>query len=324
MKTPRIVARIAIALCMLAAGAHAEPHYPSKPVKILVGYAPGGTPDIIARTLAERLGIELGQSFIVENRPGAGGTLATSVAAQSPADGYTLLVADIGQLAIAPYLFKRLNYDPITSFAPVSLAGITPMFLATNAKTSNIKNIQDLISQAKERPGTINYGSSGIGSIHQIAMEVFMARAGFKLTHIPYKGSGQSVPALLGGEVPVLMTALPTVGPYAAKGEVNLLAVTSAQRYPDMPDVPSIAELVDGYDYPSEVGVLAPAGTPQEVLATLAEAIRKALDTDAMRERFKTLGSIPAWSTPAEYARNIRRNLDKYGEAVRLANIQAN
>lgn len=324
MRIIRIAIGIAVALSALCNGAHAANDYPNKPVRVIVGYAPGGTPDIIARTLAERLGAELGQSFIVENRPGAGGTLATSLAAQSPADGYTLLVADIGQLAIAPYLFKKLNYDPIRSFAPVSLAGITPMFIATNAKTSTIKTIQELIAQAKQHPGSMNYGSSGIGSIHQIAMEVFMAGAGFKLTHVPYKGSGQSVPALIGGEVPVLMTALPTVGPYAANGQVRLLAVTSAQRYPDTPDVPSIAEIVPGYDFPSEVGVLAPAGTPKQILATLSQAIHKALDTDAMRERFKTLGSIPAWSSPEEYAENIRKNLEKYGEAVKLAHIEAN
>lgn len=308
---------------LFLAGAHAS-EYPSRPVRVLVGYAPGGTPDIIARTLADKLGSELGQSFIVENRPGAGGTLATSSVAQSAADGYTLLVADIGQLAIAPYLFKKLNYDPIKSFAPVSLAGITPMFIAANAQTTSIKTIQDLIEQAKENPGSINYGSSGIGSIHQIAMEVFLAESGLKLTHVPYKGSGQSVPAMLGGEVPVLMTALPTVGPYAANGQVNLLAVTSAQRYPDTPDVPSISELVPGYDYPSEVGVLAPAGTPQSVLKILSEAIHKSLDTDAMRERFKILGSIPAWSTPEEYAQNIRTNLEKYAEAVKIAHIEPN
>jgi len=323
MKIRRIAICIATALGILSAGAFAS-EYPSKPVKILVGYAPGGTPDIIARTLAEKLGAELGQSFIVENRPGAGGTLATSAVAQSQPDGYTLLVADIGQLAIAPYLFKKLSYDPIKSFAPVSLAGITPMFIATNAKTTSIKTIQDLIAQAKQHPGTINYGSSGIGSIHQIAMEVFLAKSGLQLTHIPYKGSGQSVPAMLGGEVPVLMTALPTVGPHAANGDVNLLAVTSAQRYPDTPDVPSISELVPGYDFPSEVGVLAPAGTPQSVLTILSKAIHKSLDTDTMRERFKVLGSIPVWSSPEEYAQNIRVNLEKYSDAVKIAHIEPN
>lgn len=324
MKITRFAMGIAFSICALAASVSAATDYPNKPVRILVGYAPGGTPDIIARTIAEKLGTELGQSFFVENRPGAGGTLATSLAAQSAPDGYTLLIADIGQLAIAPYLFKRLSYDPVKSFAPVSLAGITPMFIAANAKTTTFKSVQDLISQAKQNPGSINYGSSGIGSIHQIAMEVFMAQAGFKLTHVPYKGSGQSVPALIGGEVPVLMTALPTVGPYAANGQVRLLAVTSQQRYADTPDVPSISELVPGYDFPSEVGVLAPAGTPQPILTSLSNAIHEVLDTDEMRERFKTLGSVPVWSTPEEYAENIRRNLTKYGNAMKLTHIEAN
>lgn len=323
MKIRHMGVCLATILTFVVTGAHAS-EYPSKPVRVLVGYAPGGTPDIIARALADKLGAELGQSFIVENKPGAGGTLATSAVANASADGYTLLVADIGQLAIAPYLFKKLNYDPIKSFAPVSLAGITPMFIATNAKTTNIKTIHDLVEQAKAHPGDINYGSSGVGSIHQIAMEVFLAKADLNMTHVPYKGSGQSVPAMLGGEVPVLMTALPTVGPHAANGHVNLLAVTSAQRYPDTPDVPSISELVPGYDFPSEVGVLAPAGTPQSVLTILSKAIHKSLDTDAMRERFKVLGSIPAWNTPEEYAQNIRTNLEKYAEAVKTARIEPN
>lgn len=286
MKVRAVGVCLVTTLGLFAGGVQAS-DYPSKSVKVLVGYAPGGTPDVIARTLSERLSKELGQSFVVENRLGAGGTLATSAAARSPADGYTLLVADIGQLAIAPYLLEDLDYHPVDSFAPVSLAGITPMFIVSNAKTTNIESINDLIEQAKQNPDGINYGSSGVGSIHQIAMEVFLEGSGVNLTHIPYKGSGQSVPALLGGEVPVLMTALPAVGPYAAKGDVNLLAVTSAQRYPDTPDVPAVSELIPGYDYPSEVGVLAPAGTPQSVLNTLSEAIQRSFDTDEVRERFK-------------------------------------
>lgn len=318
----------ALSYCALAAAAAAVPAaaagYPDRPVRILVGYAPGGTPDIIARTLGEQLGQILGQSFIVENRPGAGGTLATTQAAKAAPDGYTLLVADIGQLAIAPYLFKSLPYDSEKDFVPVSLAAITPMFLVSNAKTTSIKTLQDLIAQAKAEPGRLNYGSSGIGSIHHISTEVFKAKQGIDLAHVPYKGSGQSVPALLGGEVPVLMTALPTVGPYAQAGDVNLLAVTSAKRYPGTPDVPSLSEFIPGYDFPSEVGVLAPAGTPAEILDKLAGAVARALDTPEMRKRYETLGSIPAWSTPAEYAENIRANLRKYREAVELSGAQVN
>ncbi len=304
--------------------AQAASDYPNRPVRVFVGYAPGGTPDIIARTIGEKLAEALGQSFVVENRPGAGGTLATRQLAKAEPDGYTLLVADIGQLAIAPYLFKSVGYDPIKDFSPVSLVGITPMFIAANAKTTGLKTIQDLITQAKKEPGQINYGSSGVGSIHQIAMEVFKSDSGINLTHVPYKGSGQSVPALLAGEVPVLMTALPTVGPYANTGQVNLLAVTSEKRFPGTPNVPALSEIFPGYDFPSEVGVLAPAGTPPAILKTLSEAIAKVLDTQAMRDRFEVLGSIPVWSTPEEYAKNISHNLEKYGAAVKLSGVEPN
>lgn len=313
-----------LSLATFAGSAYAAPDYPNRPVKVLVGYAPGGTPDIIARTLGEKLGGLLGQSFVIDNRPGAGGTLATRQLANSSPDGYTLLVADIGQLAIAPYLFKSVGYDSVKDFAPISLAGITPMFIAANAKTTSLKTIQDLISQAKKEPGSINYGSSGVGSIHQIAMEVFKSEANINLTHIPYKGSGQSVPALLAGQVPVLMTALPTVGPYATTGQVNLLAVTSAKRFPGTPNVPALSELFPGYDFPSEVGVLAPAGTPPEILDKLSKAIATALDTKEMRDRFEILGSIPVWSTPEEYAKNIRENLKKYEAAVKLSGVDPN
>ncbi|MGB3288981.1 MAG: tripartite tricarboxylate transporter substrate binding protein [Burkholderiaceae bacterium] len=313
-----------ISLAPALSGAQAASDYPNRPVKVLVGYAPGGTPDIIARTLGEKLGGLLKQSFVIDNRPGAGGTLATRQLANSSPDGYTLLVADIGQLAIAPHLLKSVGYDPVKDFAPISLAGITPMFIAANAKTTTLKTIQDLISQAKKDPGAINYGSSGVGSIHQIAMEVFKSEAHINLTHVPYKGSGQSVPALLAGQVPVLMTALPTVGPYAATGQVNLLAVTSAKRFPGTPDVPALSELFPGYDFPSEVGLLAPAGTPPEILEKLSKAVAKALDTKEMRDRFSSLGSIPVWSTPQEYAKNIRENLKKYETAVKLSGVTPN
>lgn len=319
-----ITKAIAVSLLGLSpffTSAHAATDYPERPVRLLVGYAAGGTPDIIARTIGEKLGGLLGQSFVVDNRPGAGGTLATRQLANSTPDGYTLMVADIGQLAIAPFLIKSVGYDPVKSFAPVSLAGITPMFIAANAKTTTFKTIKDLIGQAKKDPGAINYGSSGVGSIHQIAMEVFKSEAAINLMHIPYKGSGQSVPALLAGQVPVLMTALPTVGPYATTGQVNLLAVTSAKRFPGTPDVPALAEFFPGYDFPSEVGVLAPAGTPPEVLNKLSKAIAKALDTNETRDRFATLGSIPVWSTPDEYAANIRENLKKYEAAVKLSGV---
>jgi tripartite-type tricarboxylate transporter receptor subunit TctC len=306
----------------LAAGAGLD--YPNKPVRVLVGYAPGGTPDTIARILSEKLQGVLHQAFVVDNHAGAGGTLAANLASKSPADGYTLLVADVGELCIAPYLFKTLGYDTLKDLAPISLAGITPMFIVASAKTTNIQSIQDLIAQAKARPGMIDYGSAGIGSVHQIAMESFARSAGISVRHVPYKGSGQSVPALVAGDVPVLMTALPAVGGFVASGQVRLLASTSEKRFSETPNVPAISELFPGYAFPSEVGLLAPAGTPPDIVAKLSAAVAQVLNTQESRDRFTKFGSEPAWNTPAEYAEVLKRNLSKYGDAVRSAGIEAN
>jgi tripartite-type tricarboxylate transporter receptor subunit TctC len=297
--------------------------YPNKPVKLLVGAVPGGAPDIIARMLGEKLAQSLGQPFIVENKPGAGGTVVPGQVAKSAPDGYTLLVADIGQLVIAPHMQADVKYDPVKDFTPIGLVAITPLFIVSNAKSS-IKTLSDLISQAKANPGVINYGSSGIGSIHHIAMEVFKAGTGTNIVHVPFKGSGQSVPALVGGEVPIGVATLPTVGSFVQSGMVNLLAATSAQRFPDAPDVPAISEIIKGYDYASEIGFVAPAGTPRDVVMKLSAAIKTALDAPEIRAKFKVLGSVPAWTSPDDYAQNIRVNFRKYGEAVKSSGARAN
>lgn len=308
----------------ISARARAAPEYPNKPLKILVGYAPGGTPDTIARILAEKLQGALGQPVVVDNRPGAGGTLAAGAVARSPADGYTLLVADVGELAIAPYTFKGLTYDTQKDFGPISMAGITPMFIVANAKTTGIKSIQELIAQAKSKPGQFDYGSAGIGSVHQIAMESFKKSAGIDIRHVPYKGSGQSVPALVAGDVPLLMTALPAVGGFVSSGQVRLLASTASKRFPETPDVPAISELFPGYDFPSQVGLLAPVGTPPDVIAKLSTLVAAVLNTEEIRDRFTKFGSVPSWSTPAEYTEGLRQSLKKYGEAVKSAGLETN
>lgn len=272
----------------------------------------------VARIVSQRLGQILGQPVVVENRAGAGGTLATAQVAKAPADGYTLLLGETGQLVIAPWITKNLSYDVIRDFTPVGMVGTTPLVLVANAKTG-IRTLQDLVRQARAKPGTLNYGSSGNGTIHHIAGEVFKADAGIDLMHVPYKGSGQSVPAVISGDVQVLMTSLTVVLPFVQAGTVNLLGVTSAARYGDLPNVPAIGEVVKDYDYSSEMGILAPSGTPAPVINKLSQALREALNSAEVQKQFKLGSIVPLYTTPAGYTDNLRRNLRKYEQAVNIA-----
>ena len=310
---------VASVIAAFSGGAIAQ-EYPTRPVKIIVGYVPGGAPDTIARALAQRLSETMGQPFVVENRPGAGGTLATGIVAKSPADGYTLLAGETGQLVIAPYIYKSLPYNTLKDFTPVSMATSEAVLLVADPK-SNIKTLADLIREAKANPGKISYGSSGIGTIHHITAEVFKSGAGIDMQHIPYKGSGQSVPAILAGDVPVLMSGFGSVAAHIRSGNLNLLGVTTAKRLPSLPDAPAIGDLIKGYDFPSETGILAPAGLPPAVLTKLAAAIKQATESQEFIARFKDTGTVPAYKTPAEYAEIIKANLKKYEQAVSVAKV---
>ena len=317
------LALTATAMMAIATGLFAQ-EYPSKPVKIIVGYVPGGGPDFVARSLGQKLTEILGQPFVVENRPGAGATTATAQVARMPADGYTLLLGETGQLVIAPFIYKNLAYDPVKDFTPISLVGTSSGMLLVSNPRSSIKTIQDLVREAKANPGKIDYGSSGIGSIHHIAMEVFKADAGLDIMHIPYKGSGQSVASILAGDVPLLFTSVPAAGSHIRAGTLSLLAVSAPNRMPAYPDIPSLSEIVKDYDYLSEMGLLAPAGLPAEVLAKLSKAIKLAAESPDLLEAFKKNHYILKYTTPAEYAENIRRNLKKYERAVRIAKVPVN
>lgn len=317
------LALTATAMMAIATGLFAQ-EYPSKPVKIIVGYVPGGGPDFVARSLGQKLTEILGQPFVVENRPGAGATTATAQVAKMPADGYTLLLGETGQLVIAPFIYKKLAYDPVRDYTPISLVGTSSgMLLVSNSKSS-IKTIHDLLREVKANPGKVDYGSSGIGTIHHIAMEVFKTDAGLNITHIPYKGSGQSINSILAGEVPILITSVPAAASHIQAGSLNLLAVSSPNRMAAYPDTPSLSEIVKDYDYLSEMGLLAPAGLPADVLAKLSKAIKQAAESQDLLDAFKKNHYILKYTTPAEYAENIQRNLKKYERAVRIAKVPVN
>lgn len=310
----------AAAAAVLFVGGAAAQSYPAKPVRMVVGYAAGGGPDVLARALAQKLTQSMGQSFVVENRAGASGTLATAQVAKAPADGYTLLMGETAQLVIAPHVYKALPYDPVKDLAPVSMIATVPLLLVSSAKASQIRTLADLVREAKARPDKLDYATVGIGSIHHIAMESMKRDLGINLTHVPYKGGALTVNALLAGEVPVILTTLSSLGQNASAG--HILAVSSRDRYPGLPDVPAISELVKGFDFSSQMGILAPAGTPPDVVTRLSVAVKAAVHSPDFQERLKIMGFALTWESADGYAENIRSNLPKYARAVKVANIQ--
>jgi tripartite-type tricarboxylate transporter receptor subunit TctC len=323
MKSLSLFARMLACLffAFAATTAHAQ-SYPSKMVRVIVPYAPGGVPDVLARLLAVRLSESLGQQFIVENRPSAGGIVAAETVARAPADGHTILLSDIQQLAINPFMFAKLPYNPVKDFAPITLAGTVPLYIVAQPSL-NVNSLQELVALAKAKPGVLTYGSSGIGSIHHIAMEAFKAAAGVDIVHIPYKGAGQSVPAFAGGDTSLVISAFPAVEPFIKSGKAKLIAITTAQRASQAPGVPPVADLVPNYDFSSEMGFSVPAGTPPAIVATLAAEIAKALKNPATVQRLNAMGAIAIGSTPEGYSDNIRQNLVKFEKAVRVSGVKA-
>lgn len=310
-----------LAIVVACGGASAQ-SYPTKPVKLIVGYAPGGTPDVIARVIGQRLSIAMGQQFVVDNKTGAGGLISTQTVAKSPPDGYTLLVADVGQLAISPFVFTQPGFDLLKDFAPISMVATTPLFIAVNPNLK-LANFKEFVAYAKANPGKLNYGSAGIGSIHHISMESLKAELGIDMTHVPYKGSGQSAPAFLAGDVSVLAGALPALRPAIDGNKATLLAVTSLKRFSHSPNVPAVSEFIKGYDFPSEVGFLAPAGTPPAIISKLNAEINKVLKDPELLTRLEGLGSDAVGTTPEAYTANLKENLVKYQKAVKISGVKA-
>jgi tripartite-type tricarboxylate transporter receptor subunit TctC len=317
----RITWLVAFAIVIFCTQAFAQ-GYPNKPVRLIVPYSPGGSPDVFARVIGQRLTQSLGQSFIVENRPGAGGISACEMVAKAEPDGYTLLVPDIAQLAINPYLFNKLPYDSVKSFAPISLIGTIPLFLVVQP-SMNVNTVPELIVLVKSKPGQLNYGTGGIGSLAHILMESFKHPLGLDIVHVPYKGSGQSVPAFLGGHLDMLMTALAAVGQHVKDGKAKALAVSSLNRSPLMPNVPPISDFIPGYDFTAEIGLLAPAGTPPAIINKLSAGVAEAVKHPDTIQRFNTICGEPTSNSPEAYAENIKRHLQRFAKAVKDSGAKA-
>lgn len=315
--------KLLILLWLALPGAAAAQDWPAKPVRVVVPYAAGGLPDTMARIVGTRLGEALGQPVLVENRGGAGGIAGTEQVAKSAPDGYTLLVADVGQLAINPHLYAKLPYDPLRDFTAVSLVGTSTLFLVAHASVP-VNDFAGLLVLAKAHPGKLNYGSSGTGSIHHLAMEVLKASHGLDMVHVPYKGTGQAVPALLGGQVSLLFSALPSIETHVKAGTLRMLAASTAKRSAEAPEVPTVVELgVAGFDFTPEIGIVAPAATPAAIVQKLSAEIARAVRHPQTTQRFAQLGIEPVGSSPAVYSALIRASYDKYARAVRISGAKA-
>ena len=301
--------------------AQGQAPYPSKPIKFIVPYSPGGLPDTVARIVAQGLQERLGQPVTVDNRPGANGSVAASVLATSPADGYTFLVTDGSMLSINRHLQASLGYNPDKDFVPVALLARAPLFLAVHPKVP-VATMKEFIDHVKARPGQINYGSSGIGSTHHLSMEAVKSSLGLDLTHVPYKGTGQSVPALVGGQVEVLFSAYPSLASFVKDNRVKLIATNGAQRSPQAPDVPPIADFIPGYDFAPIVGILARTGTPAAAIEKMAaEAVAVVKQPDTV-QRLAAAGIEAVGGGPDDYARAIKGENERVAKVVQAAGIK--
>lgn len=307
---------------MLSTSAHAQGAYPNKPIKFVVPYSAGGLPDTVARIFAQRLGDRLGQSVVVDNKPGANGVVAAQVLATSPKDGYTFLVTDGSMFSINPSIYKNLSYDYKKDFMPVSLAARAPLYLAVHPKVP-ANTLQEFIALAKSKPGTLNYGSSGIGSTHHLTMEAMKAALGLEIMHVPFRGSGQSVPALIGGQVEVLFSALPSLSGFVKAGQAKILATNAGQRSSLAPNVPAIAEVIPGFDFAVIVGVLAPTGTPASAIERISAEMAQIAKMPELILTLNKAGIDPIGSGPADYNKAILGENERLAKAIAAAGIKA-
>lgn len=310
------------ALAALAWPTFAAEPFPSRPIRMVVPYAPGGNVDISARIIAPSLSEALGQTVVVDNRPGGGGNLGASLVAKSTADGHTLLVGSSGPLSVNPVIFKKLPYDSLRDFAPVSTIQAVPLVVLASPR-SGIQSIADLVAMAKSRPGKLTIASAGAGTTNHFAIELFASMAGVRLLHVPYKGSGPALSELLGGQVETMVDQLAASIGYVKDGRLKVLAVTTARRAAALPQVPTLDELgYKGYQASTLLGLLAPAGTPKPVVAKLNAAVRKVMDNPAVAERFRGLGANPGASSPEDFSKRIRDELLQWQALVKKLNLK--
>jgi tripartite-type tricarboxylate transporter receptor subunit TctC len=318
----RLIATLfTLAFCALA---NAQDDYPNRPVRIIVPFAPGGSTDVVARVLADKLGTELKQSFIVENRAGAGGNIGADAVAKAAPDGYMLLMGTTGVLAINRYLYKDMSFDPDRDLVPVSYTSLITNILVVNPQVP-VKTVPELLALARAKPGALTFASSGAGSSTHLSAELFKSMAGVDILHVPYKGSSQALIDVMAGQVTMLFDNAPSSIPFIEQGKLRAIAVTSTKRLPNLPDIPTIDEAgVKGYESLSWSGIMAPAGTPRRVIDRLNAAIEKILRDPEVKQRFAGLGVEPVGGPPEAFARHIRAESEKWSRVVKTANITLN
>ena len=338
MNAPRRIARcrwlFALAAALAIAGyaglplaGHAQPlRYPNRPIRLVVPFPPGGSTDILARALATELTQSLGQPIVVENLPGAGGSIGAERVARSVPDGYTLLMGHIGTLAVNVSLYPKLGYDPIRSFAPVAWVARVPNLLVVNSSLP-VADFKEFIAFAKERPGQLNYASGGNGSAAHTTTEYLKQQTRISMVHLPYRGTAPAVTDLIAGQTQVMFTGVPALLAHVRSGKLRPLAVSSPQRLPQLPEVPTVAESglpgTRSFEADQWYGVVAPAGTPPEIVMQLNAQINRALNAAGVQERLATEGARPMPTTPAEFARLIENEIKRWEPVVRRAGIKA-
>jgi tripartite-type tricarboxylate transporter receptor subunit TctC len=312
----RVILTAALVLGCHLAGAAEAASYPNRPVRILVPFAPGGTTDVVARIVSAKLSQEFGQQFYIENKGGAGGTIGADVVAKAQPDGYTLLLFHIG-LIYSKSLYKNVPFDIVSDFAPISTLGIAPSTLIVSPKVT-AKSLPEFIALARSKPGELNYGSAGVGTSSHLAVELFQSLANVKLTHVPYKGGGPALVAVMGGEIDGMIETLGTVAPHIESNAVRALAVTSEQRFEGLKQIPTMNEAgLPGYVYTTWYGLWAPARTPPDIVGELNSALRKILQDDDVKSTLLKAGIIAGESTPQDFAKLIQADMVKWDKIIR-------
>ncbi|HEX9464899.1 MAG TPA: tripartite tricarboxylate transporter substrate binding protein [Alphaproteobacteria bacterium] len=312
-----------VALTMLVSGAVFGQAYPTRPIRMVVPFSAGaGVTDIMARLVGQHLSANLGQQIVIENRPGAGGILGTDIVSKAAPDGYTLLMTNVS-LAVTPYLYPSLPYDPVKDFTPVTMVNSAPLLLVVHPSFA-AKSLQELVVYAKSHPGQLNYGSGGVGSTPHLAGELFKSLAGIDVVHVPYKGGAPALSDLVGGQLSFMIENVPGTMPFVMSGNLRALAITSPQRSPLAPELPTMAEAgVPGYEMIGWNGIVAVKGTPPEIVDRLHSEVVKILRMPEVRERLATLGAEPVGNTPDEFGAFIKAEMAQWGKIIQERGIRS-
>ena len=309
-------------LATLACGFAFAQAYPAKPIRVLVPFPPGGGTDIVAREVTQRVSTNTGWTFVIDNKPGAGGNLGVDQAAKSPADGYTIVLGQTSNLAINPTLYAKLPYDPVKDLAPIGLIASAPLVLVVPAQ-SPFKSLADLVAAAKAKPGEVNFASPGNGTVAHLTGEKFQKAAGIRFQHVPYKGANQALTDVISGQVQLYVSSVPSVLQQIRTGKLRPLAVTSDKRVDDLPQTPTVGEAgYKGFDAVTWFGFLAPAGTPKDAIARLNAEFNKALQQPELRKRLGDEGADPLGGTPEQFAQLIREDIGRWGKIVKESGVR--